>query len=767
MSKNAMLATAAILCGLATADASELRIAFKSEKLRPLGDEHEAREISGITYAGGNLYYAIDDADKKLYPITIAIEGDGSLLSSTNIIIGAGVVMSGGSDMEGCAYDPCSGNVWVSDEAGAHIREYDPATGSVVRTAPVPAIQKKYSENYSLEALTISGDGLTMWTSNEEALTVDGDLASASAGSVVRLTRFTRGSVRDNWTPNGEWAYVTDAIGKEKDQNRRSGVSGLCALPDGTLLALERCCKGADFIITIYQVDFSGATDVSSLSSLKDASYTATKKTQLWKRQELLLNLEGICLGPRLEDGSCVLVLVGDGGSVAMDSVLTFTLSGLNIRTMNFEAPESGIGTPTIVGNNYRFLDGTKLDVALLGDCCEPREYTNRTDVVVDAAYSLPAHGNNGIVGTVASFVVTADDTLSWTTSNAGVAGGDIFLNDTFEGYAVRAVGSELVGWTGSGVVVESGYTPPATGYVMQNASHTKILDADCEAWRSVVADASVGTASRKVDVMIEVRRPNELPEDLGDDLAQIAVVADTNGQLCVWHARNEGGVTRNGWTPLSGEKFANGQWVRVGIEFEYGGTSGFARIRLNGSICTTAYGYRNPDGKVAGGAWHRIARSASSLSELGFVGTKVDDLIVTTEGYASEDASSALSTDGVPNAWFDENGLPRDATAKTGIPGYTMADVYATGVDPYGTEPFKITSFSVDSVPEIEFNGLASGYRSFKILQSSTPDFKPGTVTVLGAGDGTFTGNSSDWSTHWEGKVAAVARMFYKVEVQ
>lgn len=766
MSKKFKLAIAAILCGLATVNASELKVAFKSHIIRPLGDEREAMEVSGITYAGGNLYYAIDDADKKLYPLTIVLEGDGSLLHQTNITIGAGVVMSGGSDMEGCAYDPCSGNVWVSDETGAYIREYDPATGSIVRTAPVPEIQKKYSANYSLEALTISGDGLTMWTSNEEALTVDGDLSSESAGSVVRLTRFTRGSVRDNWTPNGEWAYVTDAIGKEKDEYRRSGVSGLCALPDGSLLALERLCNRLDFTVKIYKVDFSGATDVSSLSSLKDASYTATRKTQLWKYNELLLNLEGICLGPRLEDGSCALVLVGDGGSVAMESVITLALSGLNVRTMNFEAPESGIGTPSIVGNNYRFIDGARLDVALLGDGCDPRGYTNRSDAVVNATYSLPAHDKNAIAGTVASFTVAADDTLSWTTFSAGAAGGDIFLNDTFEGYAVGAAGSKVAGWTGNGVVVESGYTPPAAGYVMQNAAHTKVLDADCEARRSVAADASAGAASRKVDVMVEVRRPKEPLADL-DDPVQIALAVDTNGQLCVWHARNEGGVISDGWTPLSGEKFADGQWVRVGIEVEYSGTSGFVRIRLNGSICTTACGYREPDGKVAGGAWHRIACSASSLSEVCFWGTKVDDLIVTTEGYASEDASVALSTDGVPNAWFDENGLPRDATAKTGIPGYTMADVYATGVNPYGTDPFKIMSFSVDSAPVIEFNALASGYRSFKILRSSTPDFKPGTVTVLGAGDGTFTGNSSDWSTHWEGKATMSGSAFYKVVVE
>ena len=87
---------------------------------------------------------------------------------------------------------------------------------------------------------------------------------------------------------------------------------------------------------------------------------------------------------------------------------------------------------------------------------------------------------------------------------------------------------------------------------------------------------------------------------------------------------------------------------MRVGIELDYSGF-GYARIRLNGSICTTDYGYRNPDGNVAGGAWHRLACYGGSISEIGFVGTKADDLIITTRQYASED-SSARNASGDPS---------------------------------------------------------------------------------------------------------------------
>ena len=307
-----------------------LSITTVSHVARPIG----AEQLSGVTWAGGNLFYAVDDNDNKLYPLTLGIDATGAL-ATNNIALGAGVAMTDSCDIEGCAFDQASGKVWISQEPGALIREFDPRTGELFRSAPVPAVQKQCVANYGLEALTIAADGRTMWTCNEEALQVDGELATNSVGSVVRLTRFTRDSVCDNWTANGEWAYETQPIGTAKNPWTRSGVSGLCALPDGTLLVLERrCCAGLIvpcFSIRIYQVDFAGATDVSSFASLRGASYAKTGKTLLWEHVHAyaMPNYEGMCLGPRLADGSRAIVLVSDGGSHAEEGIFTLKLSGL------------------------------------------------------------------------------------------------------------------------------------------------------------------------------------------------------------------------------------------------------------------------------------------------------------------------------------------------------------------------------------------------------------------------------------------------------
>ncbi|MGI5869420.1 MAG: esterase-like activity of phytase family protein [Kiritimatiellia bacterium] len=327
--------------------------------------------MSGIAWAGGDLFYAVDDTDKMLYPVTININRSTGSFAQSDIAIGTGVLTAGGHDLEGCAFDPASGALWISDETGATIREFDVLTGELLRSAPVPSVMTQCRGNYSLEALTISGDGRTMWTANEEALPCDGDLSTKTTGSTVRLTKFTRGSVRDNWTAAGQWAYVTEPVGTDPcvyngETLTRSGVSALAALPDGTLLVLERTCYKSGmfppvyFRIGIYQVNFAGATEVSGHASLTNAPYTATQKSLLiGKNYSTFLNYEGMCLGPRLDDGSSLLVLVSDGGSSALQMIGSVKLSGLDVRTLKVE----GSATSEPIGGPYRHVGGSSVTV--------------------------------------------------------------------------------------------------------------------------------------------------------------------------------------------------------------------------------------------------------------------------------------------------------------------------------------------------------------------------------------------------------------------
>ena len=150
------------------------------------------KDFSGITWAGGNKYYVVQN-NGFLIEMTLIRDGNGNLKSLPTEAYPERFIrrtLIGAHDPEGIAYDPSTGNVWISSEensdgsTGATICEYDPNTGyPTYRAVQIPTIIKtKVRKNLSLESLTISGDGLTMWTANEEALNGDGKTAAELAG---------------------------------------------------------------------------------------------------------------------------------------------------------------------------------------------------------------------------------------------------------------------------------------------------------------------------------------------------------------------------------------------------------------------------------------------------------------------------------------------------------------------------------------------------------------------------------------------------------
>lgn len=699
------LALAAIL---APAVAGALTITKVSEVTRPSSSTYGAEQISGITWAGGNLFYTVDDNDKKLYPLTLAIGTDGSLAAS-GVTIGTGVTMEGCSDMEGCAFDAASGNVWVSQETSALIREYDPATGVLIRSAPVPAIQKQYYGNYSLEALTISGDGLAMWTANEEALKCDGTNATQNAGSTVRLTRFTRASVRDNWTPAGEWAYLTQAVGSAPviwngDVKSRSGVAGLCALPDGTLLVLERNLHGtsvlsANFYTKIYQVDFTGATDVSSMASLQGATYSRVGKTLLYNLDNVWVNYEGICLGPRLENGSCSLVLVADGGSCT-EKIMTLKLSGLDVRTLYVE----GADDSEPVGGPYRYVGGTTVTATLPG-AGSPYE----TALRVHPAWAAPYNGVRG-EGSSASFAIAADDTLTWysvTNANLPLLGAD-----SFERLPAGTETPALAGWSGDGGWIATEAYAPALppGWPLALETHVGVLAIDGDVVRSY---ADVPGAGAKIDLMLRGSRATaDTPAEDAD--GQIALYFAEDGRATLQHRSADGSARLR--TPLSPRVFENGDWVRASLVFDYAtGPAGAAwcQVRLDGQPCVTDAGVRSPANPVSPGSWYRTldGGTAGKVSELALHGFgAVDDLALYDAAGAFEFAGPT-KTNGVPYSWFNEQGLAWDPAGDIDGDARTARAEYAAGTDPWDeTDYLRVlgTGFDAQGRFTVLFNGTA-----------------------------------------------------------
>ncbi len=399
--------------------------------------------LSGITYAGGTQYYTVDDSGGYMQPMTINIDlSDGSINSvscSTNTHLG-------GSDLEGIAYNAANDTVFVSDESGATIKEYSftigESNGTYVSSVDVPDIYSSYRGNMSLESLTIRGDGLEMWTCNEQALSNannnvnDGPVVSSSNGTEVRLQRFTRSSVHDSWTTNEQYVYLSESA----DENHTGGVSDLCVLPDGTLLVLERWRDGYSLYNRIYEVDYSSATDVSSIQSLEGATYTRVTKTSRWSDSYFgaTYNYEGICIGPRLNDGSLSLLLISDGDDTPDKGLHYLAVSGLSTRNLDVESlAKTGVEP---YGKFYRYVTGS----TLTNTAASPSD--NGDYQYVCTGWTLTG-GDTPASGTTNTMTMTInnDDTLTWLWGETNL------LLDT-----------EVSG---------SGSVTPADGYYTNNAS--------------------------------------------------------------------------------------------------------------------------------------------------------------------------------------------------------------------------------------------------------------------------------------------------------
>ena len=282
-------------------------------ELREIRKSDFPKYLSGITYAGDNLYYAVADRDGKMYPLVIKFNNSGA---PTKPRFKESVTLEGASDLEAVAWDPLKKTVWAADEADASIREFDPTTGRRLGNLDLPQVFRKFRPNLAFEALTISPDGLELWTANEEALSCAGATANSEGGSLVRLCRFRRVDANDPWKIDGMWAYETDPTdGKSYKGFLASGVSGLMVAPGGAVYALEREFSQTllpGFRARIYRLDVSNAAKVSETPFCEKKPELTVDKELVFGKATGIAMYEGCCFGPKIEGGRLV-VLCSDG----------------------------------------------------------------------------------------------------------------------------------------------------------------------------------------------------------------------------------------------------------------------------------------------------------------------------------------------------------------------------------------------------------------------------------------------------------------------
>jgi hypothetical protein len=266
----------------------------------------KASDFSGLTWIKGERYYAVSNQAKAMFPLRIELERGTGAISAVHFDEKISVKHKF-DDFEGIAWVPDRERLYISSESHHGIIGYD-TEGDAQFAVEVPAVFQNARRNKSLESLTFSAGA--MWTANEDTLDGDGPKSSAGQGALVRLQKFD-----GRFRPAAQFAYRTESS-VLRSEGGGTGVTDLCALPNGELLVLERVVS-AGLAVKIFRVDFSGATDTSKVASLKETEVTPVKKTLLFERLTLATNYEGVALGPELDGGWRSLILIADNGGGA------------------------------------------------------------------------------------------------------------------------------------------------------------------------------------------------------------------------------------------------------------------------------------------------------------------------------------------------------------------------------------------------------------------------------------------------------------------
>ena len=109
-----------------------------------------------------------------------------------------------------------------------------------------------------------------------------------------------------------EYAYPLDPPMKG-EPGAQNGLVELVGLANGRLLSMERSwTMTAKQSIRVFLVELGDATDVNGRDSLNSGDFKGVQKTLLADLGGSIGNAEGMCLGPKLDNGNQSLILCTD-----------------------------------------------------------------------------------------------------------------------------------------------------------------------------------------------------------------------------------------------------------------------------------------------------------------------------------------------------------------------------------------------------------------------------------------------------------------------
>ncbi|MEO0511941.1 MAG: esterase-like activity of phytase family protein [Planctomycetota bacterium] len=218
-------------------------------------------------------------------------------------------------------YEACMGATWMDQW---------PAPDELV---PTETAGVRNNLGFESMAMLPSGDIIV---ATEDALKQDGPRTTTLAGAQnVRLYHYDLSS--PGTPPTRGWVYPLDPPPARLGPLAIAGLVELVALDDDTLLALERAYSPTGGTSSrVYRIELASDGDPLGVPSLSESDVTPVEKTLLVDLADVRgvrpANYEGLALGPELDDGRRLLVVVSDNNFDRMipTRVVFLAASGLD-----------------------------------------------------------------------------------------------------------------------------------------------------------------------------------------------------------------------------------------------------------------------------------------------------------------------------------------------------------------------------------------------------------------------------------------------------
>lgn len=353
-------ATVAFVSPATASTASPTATASTTPSFQVLGE----RSISGESTVGGTTFGGLTGVDydaatgtwrastkdnsqhgpARFYTLNLGSSGAGlssAVSSSADAPVSGGAVTllqpdgtpyPAGSAVspQGIRFDPVSGNVFWADAGQNNTTVQAPvvrestvngaAVGSlgVAPQAATGTATTGIRDGEGLSGVTFSANGYIAFSTFAGPLLQDGPNPTATTGA---LTRIVGNSRTLSWRALAEYAYplsplpLTDSSGNGTNQ-----VADIVTVDATHYLVLERAtAPGKGNSVRLYEIDTTGAYNVTAVASLANSTATPVTKTLLLDFSTLDLpcgvaNFSGLTWGPTLSNGDRSLVLVSDNG---------------------------------------------------------------------------------------------------------------------------------------------------------------------------------------------------------------------------------------------------------------------------------------------------------------------------------------------------------------------------------------------------------------------------------------------------------------------